>query len=149
MKDGCKQGNTNLPMFGKVKVVLHRPIPKGFKIKLYSVTKKADGFYVTLSLEDQTVPEIKPDFNPDKITGIDVGLKEFLTTFVGQPLLFLNIISQSSKTFTGNSKCVSRRKRGNRRQKAVKQLGCQHKKIADKRKDFTSKQRIGCYQNMT
>ncbi len=37
-----------------------------------------------LSLEDKTVPEIKPDFNPDKITGIDVGLKEFLTTSEGE-----------------------------------------------------------------
>jgi putative transposase len=42
---GCLQGNLiNLPMFGKVKVVLHRPIPDGFKVKTASVTKKADGF---------------------------------------------------------------------------------------------------------
>jgi putative transposase len=71
MKDGCLQGNLiNLPMFGKVKVVLHRPISEGFKIKTASVTKKADGFYLTLSLEDKTVPEIKPDFNPIKSPGL-------------------------------------------------------------------------------
>jgi len=52
MKEGCLQGNLiNLPMFGKVKVILHRPIPDGFKIKTASVTKKADGYYLTLSLE--------------------------------------------------------------------------------------------------
>ncbi|EDX74436.1 hypothetical protein MC7420_3960 [Coleofasciculus chthonoplastes PCC 7420] len=28
----------NLPMFGKVKVILHRSIPDGFKIKTASVT---------------------------------------------------------------------------------------------------------------
>lgn len=85
MKDGCLQGNLiNLPMFGHVKVVLHRPIPEGFKVKTASITKKANGYYVTLSLEDKTVPEIKPDFNPAKITGIDVGLKEFLTTSEGE-----------------------------------------------------------------
>src|SRR4028119_1856340 len=34
MKDECLQGNLiHLPMFGKVKVVLHRPIPDGFKVK--------------------------------------------------------------------------------------------------------------------
>ena len=65
VKEGCLQGNLiNLPMFGKVKVVLHRPIPDGFKIKTASVTKKADGYYLTLSLEDETVPEVKPNFNP-------------------------------------------------------------------------------------
>ena len=85
MKDGYLQGNLiNLPMFGKVKVVLHRPIPEGFKIKTASVTKKADGYYLTLSLEDKTVPTIKPDFNSNKITGIDLGLKEFLTTSEGE-----------------------------------------------------------------
>jgi putative transposase len=62
-------------MFGKIKVVLHRPIPDGFKIKTASVTKKADGYYLTLSLEDKTVPEIKPDFNPHSIAGMDLGLK--------------------------------------------------------------------------
>jgi len=52
MKEGCLQGNLiNLPMFGKVKVILHRPIPDGFKIKTASVTKKADGYYLTLSLD--------------------------------------------------------------------------------------------------
>ena len=30
MKEGCLQGNLiNLPMFGQVKVILHRPIPNG------------------------------------------------------------------------------------------------------------------------
>jgi putative transposase len=62
---------------------LHRPLLDGFKIKTASVTKKADGYYITLSLEDETVPEIKPDFNSDKITGIDVDFKEFLTTYEG------------------------------------------------------------------
>ncbi len=61
----CLQGNKiNLPKLGKIKVIVHRPIPEGFKIKTVSISKKADGFYVTLSLEDKTIPEIKPDINP-------------------------------------------------------------------------------------
>ncbi len=138
MKDGCLQGNLiNLPMFGKVKVILHRPIPDGFKIKTASVTKKADGFYLTLSLEDKTVPEIKPDFNPDKITGIDIGLKEFLTTSEGETIAIPQHYRSSQKRLRVLQKRVSRRKKGsNGRLKAIKQLGKQHKKVADKRKDF-------------
>jgi len=138
MKEGCLQGNLiNLPMFGKVKVVLHRPIPGGFKVKTASVTKKADGFYLTLSLEDATVPEIKPDFNPDSIAGIDVGLKEFLTTSDGETVAIPQHYRKAQKRLRVIQKRVSRRKKGsNRRHKAVKQLGCQHKKVADKRKDF-------------
>jgi putative transposase len=138
MKDGCLQGNLiNLPMFGKVKFILHRPIPNGFKIKTACITKKADGYYLTLSLEDATVPETKPDFNPDSITGIDVGLKEFLTTSEGETVAIPQQYRKSQKRLKVIQKRVSRRKKGsNRRQKAVKQLGRQHKKVADKRKDF-------------
>jgi putative transposase len=147
MKEGCLQGFgvsaqpndnlINLPMFGKVKIVLHRPIPDGFKIKTASVTKKADGFYLTLSLEDKTVPEIKPDFNPDKITGIDVGLKEFLTTSESETVSIPQHYRKAQKRLRVIQKRVSRRKKGsNGRLKAIKQLGKQHKKVADKRKDF-------------
>jgi putative transposase len=124
-------------MFGKVKVILHRSIPDGFKLKTVSITKKADGYYVTLSLEDLTVPTIKPNFDANKITGIDVGLKEFLTTSEGETVTIAQPYRQAQKRLQVIHKRVARRKKGsNRRQKAVKQLGGQHKKVADKRKDF-------------
>jgi len=137
-KNDCLQNNLiNLPMFGFVKVILHRPIPDGFKIKTASITKKADGYYVTLSLQDDTVPTIKPNFNPNKITGIDVGLKEFLTTAQNEVVSIPRHYRKAQKSLGVIQKRVSRRKKGsNRRLKAIKQLGKQHKKVADKRKDF-------------
>ena len=138
MKEGCLEGKLiDLPKLGKIKVVLHRPLPDGFKIKTACVTKKADGYYVTLSLEDPTVPEIKPDINPESITGIDMGLKEFLTTSDGETVAIPQHYRKAQKRLKVIQKRVSRRAKGsNRRQKAVKQLGKQHKKVADKRKDF-------------
>jgi putative transposase len=138
MKDDCiDKGFITLPKFGKVKLVQHRTIPDGFKIKTCSITKKADGYYATVSLEDKTVPTIKPDFNPDSITGIDVGLKEFLTTSDNEVVVIPQYYRKSQKRLRVMQKRVSRRKKGsNRRQKAIKQLGKQHKKVADKRKDF-------------
>lgn len=138
MKDGCLQGNLiTLPMFGKVKVLKHRPIPDGFKIKTASVTKKADGYYLTLSLEDVTVPTMKYDFNPDSITGIDLGLKEFFTTSENETVAIPQHYRSASSRLRVIQKRVSRRFKGSKsRQKAVKQLGKQYKKVADKRKDF-------------
>ncbi|MGB7059760.1 MAG: transposase [Geitlerinemataceae cyanobacterium] len=138
MKEGCLQGKLiNLPMLGKVKVVLHRSIPDGFKIKTASVTKKADGYYLTLSLKNATVPTIKPDFNPDSLTGIDVGLKEFLTPSEGETVAIPQHYRQAQKRLRVIQKRVSRRQKGsNRRKKTVKQLGKQYKKVADKCKDF-------------
>ncbi|AOX04175.1 transposase [Moorena producens PAL-8-15-08-1] len=138
MKEGCLEGNLiNLPKIGKIKVVLHRPIPAGFKIKTASITKKCDGYYLVLSLEDKTVPEVKPDINPDSIIGIDVGLKDFLTTSQGETIEIPQYYRKSQKRLKVIQKRVSRRKKGgSNRFQAIKQLGKQHKKVADKRKDF-------------
>ncbi|MBC6433965.1 IS200/IS605 family element transposase accessory protein TnpB [Nostoc sp. HG1] len=138
VKSDCiDNGFIALPKFGRVKLVQHRAIPDGFKIKTCSITKKADGFYVTLSLEDKTVPTVKPDFNPDSITGIDVGLKEFLTTSDNEVVAIPQYYRKAQKRLRVIQKRVSRRKKGSgKRKKAVAQLGRQHKKITDKRKDF-------------
>jgi putative transposase len=138
VKSDCiENGFITLPKFGKVRLIQHRAIPDGFKIKTCSITKKADGFYVTLSLEDQTVPTVKPDFNPDSIAGIDVGLKEFLTTSDNQVVAIPQYYRKAQKRLRVIQKRVSRRKKGSgKRKKAVAQLGRQHKKVTDKRKDF-------------
>ncbi len=138
IKDDCIQSNLiNLPKLGNIKLVLHRPIPDGFKVKTVSVSKKADGYYVTLSLEDPTVPTVKPDINPDSITGIDMGLKAFLTTSLGESVAIPQHYRKSQKRLRVIQKRVSRRQKGsNRRRKAVKQLGKQHKIVTDKRQDF-------------
>ena len=138
VKSDCiDNGFIILPKFGKVRLVQHRAIPDGFKIKTCSITKKADGFYVTLSLEDETVPTVKPDFNPDSITGIDVGLKEFLTSSENEVVAIPQYYRKAQKRLRVIQKRVSRRKKGSsKRKKAVAQLGRQHKKVTDKRKDF-------------
>jgi putative transposase len=135
--DYISNGKISLPKLGNIKFILHRSLPDGSQIKTASITKKADGYYVTLSLEDSTVPEIKPDFNPDLMAGIDVGLKEFLTTSEGETVSIPQHYRKSQKRLRVIQKRVSRRQQGsNRRRQAVKQLGKQHKKVADKRKDF-------------
>lgn len=150
MKEGYLQSSLiNLPKLGQIKLILHRPIPDGFKIKTASITKKVDGYYIIFSLEDSTVPEIKPDINPGSITGIDMGLKEFFTTSEGETVAVPQHYRKSQKRLRVIQKRVSRRQKGSkRRQKAVKQLGRQHKKVADKRKDFhfkTAKQLLSKY----
>ena len=138
IKESCLEGNRiNLPKLGAIKVILHRPIPDGFKIKTASITKKADGYYLTLSLEDATVPSISPNIDFDSIIGIDVGLKTFLTTSENESVPIPQYYRKAQKQLKIIQKRVSRRKKGsNRRLKAITQLSRQHKIVADKRKDF-------------
>ncbi|NER19731.1 MAG: IS200/IS605 family element transposase accessory protein TnpB [Symploca sp. SIO1C2] len=126
-----------LPKIGEVRLFAHRLIPDGFALKTASVTKKADGYYVTLSLDDQTVPTIKPDFDANNIVGIDVGLIDFYVASDKTRIAAPKHLRKAEHKLKSAQRKVSRRKKGsNRRLKAIKKLGIQHKKVADTRKDF-------------
>jgi putative transposase len=126
-----------LSKIGDIKVIVHRQIPDGFEIKTVSVTKKADGYYVTLSLDDKTVPTVKPDFNANNIVGIDVGLIDFYVASDNTRVAAPKFLRKAERKLKSAQRRVSRRKKGsNRRKKAIKKLGIQHKKVSDTRKDF-------------
>jgi putative transposase len=134
-----------LPKIGLVKLRSHRPLPSGFNLKQVSVTKKADGWYITLVLDDPTVPE----FIPDEITpswensmGLDAVLNEdvYLATSEGETLASLKPLRkgldklgqlQTKKNKLNIGSC--------RRRKLAKKEGRLHQRIARSRKDFQYK----------
>jgi putative transposase len=70
-----------------LKLILHRPIPDGFKVKTAAIVKKSDGYYITLSLQDSSVPEFTHELlTMDNTIGIDLGLKSFLVTDSGEEI---------------------------------------------------------------
>lgn len=126
-----------LSKIGDVKVIVHRPLPSGFLIKTVSVTKKQDGYYVTLSLDNKEVPTIKPDFDANNIVGIDVGLIDFYVDSDNNRVAAPKYLRKAERQLKSTQRKASRRKRGSRRHlKAIKKLSIQHKKVADTRKDF-------------
>lgn len=140
MKQDCISNRLiNLPKIGKVKLIQHRELPSGFTIKTATITKKADGYYVTLSLEDKSVPEITIDIVPEleNTIGIDMGLKSFLVTSEGKEIEIQQHYRKAQKRLRVKQKKVSRKKKGStNRKKAVAKLGKAHQKIANKRKYF-------------
>jgi putative transposase len=139
IKANCIQGKfITLPKIGDIKLILHRPIPDGFIIKTCTVTYKPDGWYVTLSLQDDTVPIISPDINIENTVGIDVGLKDFLVTSEGESVSIPQFARKSEKRRKVLNKALSRKKKKGtqRRQKAGKRLSKYYQKVARQRKDF-------------
>ncbi|MGB3559039.1 MAG: transposase [Geitlerinemataceae cyanobacterium] len=126
-----------LPKFGTVKLVYHRPIPDGFKIKTATISKKADGYYVTLSIQDDSVPNTLSKEEVVNPIGIDMGLKSFLIKSDGTDIAIPQYYRKAQKRLRKIQKSVSRKRKGsNNRRKAVEKLGKAHKKVADTRKDF-------------
>jgi putative transposase len=133
------EGNSiQLPKIGKLKVVLHRPIPNGFKVKTAAIVKKADGYYLTLSLQDSSVPEISPELPTlDNTIGIDMGLKSFLVDDAGHEVVIPQHYRKSERRLKKIQRSLSRKKKGsNRRKKAIKRVAEAHLKVSNQRKDF-------------
>ncbi|MEA5534987.1 transposase [Crocosphaera sp. XPORK-15E] len=142
-----------LPKLGVVKVRMHRAIPRlrsaqvpeGFILKQISLTKKADGWYIQLVLEDVNIPE----FTPDKIIptwensiGLDAVLHEdvYLATSEGEKLPSLKPLRKNQDKLDRISKKRNARKHGSRcRRKLASREAKQHQKIARSRQDFQDK----------
>jgi putative transposase len=139
MKQDCINGKfIKLPSFGNVKLILHRPLPAGFKIKTATISQKADGWYIVLSLEDSSVPVLTPDLPAmDNTIGIDMGLKAFLVTDEGEEVAIPQHYRKAEKRLKRIQRSLSRKKKGsNRRKKAIKRVAKAHLKVANQRKDF-------------
>ncbi|MBW4532312.1 MAG: transposase [Pleurocapsa minor HA4230-MV1] len=79
IKDKNLVGSTiKLPKLGVLKFRKSRDIKPGFKLKTASITRKADGYYLNLSVEDKSVPDLELDTVPTEsnTVGIDVGLEK-------------------------------------------------------------------------
>ncbi|MGL5076527.1 MAG: RNA-guided endonuclease InsQ/TnpB family protein, partial [Waterburya sp.] len=129
-----------LPKIGIVKVRHHRRLPNGAILKSAQVIKKADGWYINLRLEDQTVPDFIPDITPtwDNSLGMDAVLHEndYLATSEGIKLQALKSFRKSQGKLAKISKRKSSKKKGSKaRRKLAKQEARLHQQIARARKD--------------
>lgn len=127
-----------LPKIGKLKMILHRPIPDGFRVKTVAIIKKVDGYYITLSLQDSSVPVLTPDAPIlENTIGIDMGLKSFFTDDSGALVEIPQHYRKAEKRLKRLQRSLSRKKKGsNRRKKAIKRLAKAHLKVSNTRKDF-------------
>jgi len=129
-----------LAKIGQVKVIYHRPIPEGFTIKAGLISRKADGWYVTLTLEDKTVPSLTPseiEATEDNSMGIDVGLEKFWTASDGTTEVIQQHYrkSESKLAKLANRKDKRLHKSASRR-KLAKKIAKHHQKLQRKRKQF-------------
>ncbi|MBD2347281.1 RNA-guided endonuclease InsQ/TnpB family protein [Anabaena subtropica] len=126
-----------LSKIGEVEVILHRPIPDGFEVKQATILKKADGWYVSFSLEDKTVPESLSIDEIKTATGIDVGLEKFLTTAQGQSIEVPQYYRKAQATLARQQRQLARKTKGSKNyQKQANKIALIHLRVARQRKEF-------------
>jgi len=131
-------GNTlRIPKLGLFPVVVHRDIADGFVLKTATIVKKADGWYCSISAEDETVPNLKPIDTVKTAVGVDVGLKEFLTTSSGETVPIQQIYRKAQNHLARQQRFLSRQEKGsNSYKKQQNKIARIHQRIQRQRKDF-------------
>lgn len=129
-----------LPKMGIVNVRHHRPIPNGAILKQAQIIKKADGWYINLRLQDDSIPDFTSDIIPswDNSLGMDAVLHEndYLATSEGIKLPSLKSFRKSQGKLASVSKRKDVKKKGSkqRRKLAIREAKL-HQQIARARKD--------------
>lgn len=115
-----------------------RPVPEGFKIKSATVRLKADGLYVSLRIEDKSVPAF-PIIAPKDVKtaiGLDMGITKLVHCSDGSqidnPKLSTN--KTTRRQLRIRQRRINRKKRGSKnRRKAGNKVARLHQKITNKR----------------
>jgi putative transposase len=130
-----------LPKLGWMRFYNSRPIPNGFTIKACTVRKRQNGWYISVRIENKSVPDYttKPFKDVVKVIGCDMGLTKLVHLSDGTQIENPNFSTtkKAKRTLKIRQRRVSRKTKGSKnRKKAAKKLGVFHQKIRDKRQAY-------------
>lgn len=128
-------GHVKLSKIGRVKIKLHRPV--GGTIKTLSLVRGAGKWYACFSVEcdSERLPVSA------ETVGIDVGLAAFATLSDGTEVENPRFARCAERRMRVAQRKVARRKRrGNRRRKAVRELQAAQAHVRQQRADFHHKE---------
>ena len=133
------QGNKiYLPKLGWMRFFNSRLIPTGFTIKAATLRKRQDGWYISIRIEDKTIPDYvkKPLNEVNSILGCDLGITKLVHFSdryqIDNPKFSTN--KKARRTLKIRQRRINRKVKGsNNRKKAANKVGRFHKKITDKR----------------
>ena len=130
-------GILTLSKIGSMPVIMHRPFPDGFQLKTATIVKKPDGWYVAVSLEDDSVPTPKPVDEIKSAVGIDLGLKSFLVTSNGESVDVQQHYRKTQQHLAGQQKRLAKKKQGSvNALKQKEKISRIHQRIGRKREIF-------------
>lgn len=130
-----------LPKLGWCRFYNSRPIPDGFKMKSVTVRKKADGFYVSIRIEDTSIPAFPKKTHEEIKTavGLDMGLGKLVYcsdgSVINNPRFATNQKTKRLQRIR-QRRVNHKKKRSNNRRKAQQKLSVFQLKIATHREAY-------------
>lgn len=120
-----------------LKIVWHREIPRNSKVTSISISKdNTDRYFISLFLEE----EVKSLPANDNTIGIDLGLEDFAVLSTGEKIKAPKILKKyESRLVVLQRRLAKKQKNSKRRNIARLKVAKLHKRIVNKRKDFSHK----------
>jgi putative transposase len=137
-----KEKSIYLPSIGWMKFFQSRPLPDGFEVKSVTLRKKADGWYVSLRLENKTIPEISLIKSNDAKTaiGVDLGINKIAALSNGELMANPRFSQKAERRRKIRHRRASRKKKGSKnRRKAYHKISKLEQKVTNQRTDFNWK----------
>ncbi len=118
-----------------------RSIPDGFDIRTVTVKQKADGWYVSVRIENKTVPDfpIIPESDSKTITGCDMGLTKLVYLSYGSAIArpgFATNKKTKGLMRVRQQRVSHQQKESKNRSKAQLKVTALHNKIQQKREAY-------------
>jgi len=142
IKDEQSRICIDLAKIGQVPMAFHRPIPKGFKVKTGTVIREADGWYISLTLEDKKVPVTVAEIQPtvENSLGIDLGITNYVYVSNGERVENPRLLRKSADNLSRLQAKLANRVKGSKPWKIIKgKISKLHQFVARARLDFQFK----------
>jgi len=127
-----------LPKLGRVKMNLHRALPRGSKLKAATIKKDGKHYYVSLRVEYGQLTHKEKSF--ERAIGLDYTLQGLYMDSEGHKADYPNYYKQALEKLAREQRILSRRTKGSRNYlKQKDKISSLHLHIKNQRKDFLHK----------
>ena len=108
-----------------------------FSIRSVTVRKKADGFYISVRLQDDSVPDVPVTNQVKAATGVDLGIKKLISLSTGETFANPRFYKQMERKRSCLNRAASRKVLGSHsRRKTYQRLAKLEQKVANQREDY-------------
>lgn len=114
-------------------------IPAGFTIRTVTVRRKADDWYISVRLEDKSIPDV-PTIHPSEVKtliGVDLGIRKLAALSTGEIIVNPRFAKRVERCKRIRQHRASRKVKGsNNRRKAYQQVARLDRKVEQRRNDY-------------
>ncbi len=125
-----------LPGIGWMRFFQSRPFPDGFDVRSVTVRRKADGWYISVRLQDDSVPKNVSPGDIKTAIGADLGISKLVSLSNGETINNPRFAQRNERRRKILHRRASHKKKGSRnRRKAYQHLARLENKVANQRAD--------------